>query len=98
MLIPGQRNPPGFDVVSTFRHLNGSSRVFAFVGSYLTSSDAFSATLTTGAFDPSRLRWFATCSCKPVARGLLFLVPSSPMLLSAAHSRRCATADSAPSA
>ena len=20
-------------------------------------------------FDPSRLRWFATCSCKPIARG-----------------------------
>ncbi len=26
-------------------------------------------TLTTGAFDPSRSWWFATCSCKPMARG-----------------------------
>ncbi len=26
-------------------------------------------TLTTRAFDPSRSWWFATCSCKPMARG-----------------------------
>src|SRR5260221_6184339 len=32
----------------------------------------FSATLTTRAFDPSRLRWFAPCSCKPSARGQCF--------------------------
>src|SRR5439155_6045534 len=32
----------------------------------------FSATLTTGAFGPSRLRWFAPCSCKPSARGQCF--------------------------
>ena len=49
--------------------MNGSSRVFAFHGSHLMPEGTFSATLTTRAFDPSRLRWFATCSCKPIARG-----------------------------
>ena len=52
-----------------FRQLNGSSLMFAFNGSHLMPSGTFSATLTTKAFDPSRLRWFATRSCKPVARG-----------------------------
>ena len=31
--------------------------------------DAFSMTLTTPAFDRSRSWWFATRSCKPMARG-----------------------------
>jgi hypothetical protein len=57
-----------------FRQLNGSSRVFAFFDSHLMPSGTFSATLTTRAFDPSRLRWFATCSCKPIARGQFVLV------------------------
>jgi hypothetical protein len=52
-----------------FRQLNGSSLMFAFNGSHLMPSGTFSATLTTKASDPSRLRWFATRSCKPVARG-----------------------------
>jgi hypothetical protein len=43
--------------------------MFAFNGSHLMPSGTFSATLTTKAFDPSRLRWLATRSCKPVARG-----------------------------
>src|SRR4029079_783648 len=30
---------------------------------------AFSVTLTTQPFGPRRLRWFAACSCKPVAGG-----------------------------
>ncbi|MGH9440408.1 MAG: hypothetical protein ACRD22_21735, partial [Terriglobia bacterium] len=42
--------------------------MFAFFDSHLMPSGTFSATLTTGAFDPSRLRWFATCSCKPLRR------------------------------
>ncbi|MGB2863521.1 MAG: hypothetical protein WBC05_09380, partial [Sedimentisphaerales bacterium] len=41
----------------------------------------FSVTLTTKALNQSRLRWFATCSCKPVAGGLL----PSLTLLAAAH-------------
>jgi hypothetical protein len=48
--------------------------MFAFNGSHLMPTGTFSATLTTEAFDPSRLRWFATCSCKPVARGQFVLV------------------------
>ena len=32
-------------------------------------SGTFSETFTTGAFDPSRFRWFAIRSCKPIARG-----------------------------
>jgi hypothetical protein len=52
-----------------FRQLNGSSLVFAFADSHLMPCGTFSATLTTWAFDPSRLRWFAPCSCKPGARG-----------------------------
>jgi len=51
---------PGFDVIWLFRHLNGSSRVFAFAGPHLMPCGTFSATLTTGAFDGSRSRWFAT--------------------------------------
>ena len=51
------------------RRLNDGSLVFVFLGSYLTPCSAFSVTLTTGAFDSCRLRWFATCSCKPIARG-----------------------------
>src|SRR5437763_10365596 len=30
----------------------------------------FPSALTTTAFDRSRQRWFETCSCKPVPRGL----------------------------
>ena len=77
MLIPGEPKIPVLTSSEHFRHLNGSSRVFAFSGSHLMPSGTFSATLTTGAFDPSRLRWFATCSCKPIARGR----PSSPTML-----------------
>jgi len=74
-----------------FRQLNGSSLLFAFNGSHLMPIGTFSATLTTRDFDPSRLRWFATCSCKPIAGGLLSLLFShlpSPTPLAAAHSRQ----------
>jgi len=69
VLIPGQLERPVLTSFEHFRQLNGSSLVFAFIGSYLMLYGTFSATLTTGAFDPSRLRWFATCPCRPVARG-----------------------------
>jgi len=81
MLIPGQQKLPVSTSSEHFRHLNGSSRLFAFIDPHLIPQGTFSATLTTGAFDSSRLRWFATCSCKPIARGL----PSSLMQLSVAH-------------
>ncbi len=51
------------------------------VSQHLTPHGAFSATLTTRAFDPRRLRWFATCSCKPIAGGH----PPSLTPLAAAH-------------
>jgi len=85
MLIPGYHQGPVSTSSEQFRHLNGSSRMFAFLGSYLMPCGTFSATLTTKAFDPSRLRWFATCSCKPVARGHLLFHLSSPTPLTAAH-------------
>src|SRR5665213_2861520 len=36
--------------------------------------DTFSETFTTGAFVPSRFRWFATRSCKPIARGQSYVI------------------------
>jgi hypothetical protein len=62
MLIPGQHQLPVSTSFEYFRQLNGSSRVFAFFGSHLMPDGTFSAMLTTGSFEPSRLRWFATCS------------------------------------
>ena len=84
MLVPGQHHLPVSTSSEQFRHLNGSSRLFVFLGSYLMPIGTFSVTLTTRAFDPSRLRWFATCSCKPVARDHYSFL-SSPTPLSAAH-------------
>src|SRR5262249_3978312 len=58
-LIPEQRLDPGFDVVPT---LSTHPRWFPcgrLSDPYLTQSRrAFSLTLTTGALDPSRSRWF----------------------------------------
>lgn len=54
---------------------------------------SFSATLTTKAFDPSRLPWFATCPCKPDAGALHFFLQwhlPSPTPLAAVH-RMCVT-------
>jgi hypothetical protein len=74
--IPGERLPPGFDVVPP---LSTPHRRFAcarLLDSHLTASrSAFSSTLTTPALDRRSLRWFAACSYKPAARGL----PSSHM-------------------
>src|ERR1022692_930743 len=68
---PGLTRTPGFDVVSRFSTLERQFTGVRLLGSHLMPGGTFSATLTTRAFDPSRLRWFATCSCKPIARGLL---------------------------
>src|ERR1700719_4086305 len=61
-LVPGQRLLPGFDIVDT---LSTRHRRFAFARlsePHLTGScPAFSATLTTTALDPRRLRWFGAC-------------------------------------
>lgn len=68
-LITGQHPSPVLMSFEYFRHLNGSSLLFAFLTLTWRLYNAFSITLTTGTFDPSRLWWFATCSCKPIARG-----------------------------
>ena len=70
-LIPEQRLNPGFDVVHT---LSTRHRWFTRVrlsDPHLTRSRrAFSLTLTTGALDPSRSRWFGACLRRPAPRGL----------------------------
>ncbi len=60
----------------------------------LVLSRPFPPVLTTMAFDHSRRRWFETCSCKPVSRGLPSSIkqlhtlgPPRPFAL-VAHSRR----------
>ena len=69
-LIPGQRLPSGFDDVPTL-----STRYQRFIcillhSTYLTrSSLAFSLTLTTMAFDHSKLRWFGISTCIAIPRG-----------------------------
>jgi hypothetical protein len=58
------------------------------LGSHLTPSGTFSATLTTGAFDASHSRWFATRPCRLIARDhavVALVVLSSPTPLAAAH-------------
>jgi hypothetical protein len=85
---PGPTSTPGFDVISLFRRLHGSSRVFAFIGLHLMPSGTFSATLTTNAFDASRSRWIAARPCRLIPRGhasLSIVVLSSPTPLAAAH-------------
>src|SRR5512135_2697749 len=70
-LIPEQRLNPGFDVIHT---LSTRRRWFTCVrlsDPHLTQSRrAFSLTLTTGALDPSRSRWFGACLRRPAPRGL----------------------------
>ena len=69
--IPGQRLDPGFDVVPTLSTLHRWFTCVRLSDPHLTRSrHAFSLTLTTGAFDPSRSRWFAACLRRPAARGL----------------------------
>src|SRR5215471_3738627 len=55
----------------------------------------FPSVLTTMAFDHSRRRWFGTCSCQPVPRGLPSSIqqlhtlgPPRPFALVAHHHRR----------
>src|SRR5262249_12529265 len=69
-LIPGQRLNPGFDVVPTLSTLRRRFTGVRLSDPHLTRPRrAFSLTLTTGAFDPSRSRWFAACLRRPAARG-----------------------------
>jgi hypothetical protein len=69
--LPGQRLDPGFDVVPTLSTLPRWFTCVRLSDPHLTrSSHAFSWTLTTRAFDPSRSRWFAACLRRPAARDL----------------------------
>src|SRR5262249_51375005 len=70
-LIPGQRLDPGFDVVLTLSTRHRWFPCGRLSDPYLTRSRrAFSETLTTGALDPSRSRWFGACLRRPAPRGL----------------------------
>jgi hypothetical protein len=70
-LIPGQRLLPGFDVVPTLSTLRRWFTCVRLPDPHLTQSRrAFSLTLTTGALDPSRSRWFGACLRRPAPRGL----------------------------
>src|SRR3954453_17259470 len=70
-LIPGQRLLPGSDVVPTLSTLRRWFTRVRLPDPHLTRSRrAFSLTLTTGALDPSRSRWFGACLRRPAPRGL----------------------------
>src|SRR3954469_11812616 len=70
-LIPGQRLLPGFDIVHTLSTLHRWFTRVRLPDPHLTQSRrAFSLTLTTGALDPSRSRWFGACLRRPAPRGL----------------------------
>ena len=70
-LIPGQRLLPGFDVVPTLSTLHRWFTRVRLSDPHLTQSRrAFSLTLTTGALDPSRSRWFGACLRRPAPRDL----------------------------
>src|SRR4051812_45686874 len=70
-LIPGQRLLPGFDVVHTLSTLRRWFTRVRLPDPHLTRSRrAFSLTLTTGALNPSRSRWFGACLRRPAPRGL----------------------------
>src|ERR1700693_2329702 len=70
-LIPGQRLLPGFDVVLTLSTLHRWFTRVRLSDPHLTRSrHAFSLTLTTGALDPSRSRWFGACLRRPAPRDL----------------------------
>src|ERR1700692_2883407 len=61
-LVPGQRLLPGFDIVYTLSTPHQRFARARLSEPYLTgSSPAFSATLTTPAFDRRSLRWFEAC-------------------------------------
>src|SRR5512135_3430514 len=70
-LIPEQRLNPGLDVVPTLSTRHQWFPCGRLSDSHLTRSRrAFSLTLTTGALDPSRSRWFGACLRRPAPRGL----------------------------
>src|SRR5262249_51205618 len=70
-LLPGQRLLPGFDVVPTLSTLHQGFTCVRLSEAHLTRSRrAFSGTLTTGAFDPSRFRGLGPCLRSPAPRGL----------------------------
>src|SRR3954471_12333432 len=70
-LIPEQRLLPGFDVVHTLSTLRRWFTRVRLPDPHLTRSRrAFSLTLTTGALDPSRSRWFGARLRRPAPRGL----------------------------
>src|SRR6476660_6984742 len=70
-LIPEQRLTPGFDVVHTLSTLRRWFPCGRLPDPHLTRSRrAFSLTLTTGALDPSRSRWFVACLRRPATRDL----------------------------
>ena len=61
-LVPGQRLLPGFDIIYTLSTRHQRFARARLSEPYLTgSSPAFSATLTTPAFDRRSLRWFEAC-------------------------------------
>ena len=64
--------PPGVLTSSLrFRHFNsGSLAVLFCLPPDLVVARPFPSAFTTIAFGYSRRRWFETCSCKPVPRGL----------------------------
>src|SRR5512135_1368469 len=65
-LIPGQRLDPGFDVVLMLSTRHRWFPCGRLSDPHLTRSRrAFSLTLTTGALDPSRSRWFGACLRRP---------------------------------
>src|SRR3954447_21710738 len=70
-LIPEQRLDPGFDVVHTLSTRHRWFPCGRLSDPYLTRSRrAFSLTLTTGALNPSRSRWFGACLRRPAPRDL----------------------------
>jgi hypothetical protein len=70
-LIPGQRLDSGFDVVHTLSTRHRWFPCGRLSDPHLTRSRrAFSLTLTTGALDPSRSRWFGACLRRPAPRDL----------------------------
>ena len=77
-LIPGQIWIPGFDVSCTLSTPHQWFTCVRLPISHLTRScPAFSVMLTTLALNQRSLRWFETCSCKPISEGL----PPSSMQL-----------------
>lgn len=69
-LVPGERLPPGFDVVDTLSTRHQRFALARLLSSYLTRSRrAVSATLTTPALDRRSLRWFETSPCRAIPEG-----------------------------